>query len=44
MMSQRWEQFRKWASVMGSAPLIALFVFAQKYIIGGIALSGMKAQ
>lgn len=32
------------ASVMGSAPLIALFLVAQKYIIGGIALSGMKAQ
>ncbi len=32
------------ASVLGSAPLIALFLFAQKYIIGGISLSGMKAQ
>jgi len=32
------------ASVMGSAPLIALFLAAQKYIIGGISLSGMKAQ
>ncbi len=32
------------ASVMGSAPLVVLFAFAQKYIIGGIALSGMKAQ
>jgi len=30
------------ASVMGSAPLIVLFLFAQKYLIGGIALSGIK--
>ena len=32
------------ASVLSSAPLIALFLAAQKYIIGGISLSGMKAQ
>ena len=32
------------ASVLGSAPLVVLFLFAQKYIIGGISLSGMKAQ
>jgi len=31
------------ASVMGSAPLIALFAVAQKHIVGGITLSGMKA-
>jgi len=31
------------ASVMGSAPLIVLFLFAQRYLIGGIALSGMKS-
>jgi len=30
------------ASVMGSAPLIVLFLFAQRYLIGGLALSGMK--
>lgn len=31
------------ASVMGSLPLIVLFLFAQRYLIGGIALSGMKS-
>jgi multiple sugar transport system permease protein len=30
------------ASVMGSVPLILLFLMAQRYLIGGIALSGMK--
>lgn len=30
------------ASVMGSAPLVLLFLVAQRYLIGGIALSGMK--
>ncbi|MBM3459188.1 MAG: carbohydrate ABC transporter permease, partial [Armatimonadetes bacterium] len=32
------------AGVMGSAPLIALFYLAQKFLVGGISLSGMKAQ
>ncbi len=32
------------ASVMGSLPLIAMFLLAQRYLIGGISLSGMKAQ
>jgi multiple sugar transport system permease protein len=32
------------ASVMGSAPLIALFYAAQRFLVGGISLSGMKAQ
>ena len=32
------------ASVMGSVPLIAMFLLAQRYLIGGISLSGMKAQ
>lgn len=32
------------ASVMGSLPLIALFLVAQRYIIGGISLSGLKGQ
>lgn len=32
------------ASVMGSAPLIALFYLAQRFLVGGISLSGMKAQ
>ena len=32
------------ASVMGSAPLIALFYAAQRFVVGGISLSGMKAQ
>lgn len=31
------------ASVMASAPLVLLFLIAQKYIVGGITLSGMKA-
>ena len=30
------------ASILASAPLIALFLAAQKYIVGGIALSGLK--
>lgn len=30
------------ASVMGSFPLIVLFLAAQKYLVGGISLSGMK--
>ena len=30
------------ASVMGSAPLIVLFLAAQRYLVGGISLSGMK--
>ncbi len=31
------------AAVMGSAPLVFLFLIAQKYIVGGLTLSGMKA-
>jgi ABC-type glycerol-3-phosphate transport system permease component len=31
------------ASAMGAAPLIALFLVAQRYLVGGISLSGMKA-
>ena len=30
------------ASVMGSVPLILLFLGAQRYLVGGISLSGMK--
>ncbi|HJP29234.1 MAG TPA: carbohydrate ABC transporter permease [Candidatus Latescibacteria bacterium] len=30
------------ASVMGAAPLIVLFLVAQRYLVGGISLSGMK--
>ena len=30
------------ASVMGSVPLIILFLVAQRYLVGGISLSGMK--
>ncbi len=30
------------ASVMGAAPLIVLFLIAQRYLVGGISLSGMK--
>ena len=30
------------ASAMGAAPLIALFLAAQRYLVGGISLSGMK--
>lgn len=30
------------ASVMGAAPLIFLFLLAQRYLVGGISLSGMK--
>ena len=30
------------ASAMGAAPLIALFLLAQRYLVGGISLSGMK--
>jgi len=29
-------------SAMGAAPLIALFLLAQRYLVGGISLSGMK--
>ncbi|KKL20096.1 hypothetical protein LCGC14_2458860, partial [marine sediment metagenome] len=32
------------ASVMGSLPLIALFVLAQRYLVRGISLSGLKGQ
>lgn len=32
------------AGVMGSFPLILLFYAAQKFLVGGISLSGMKAQ
>lgn len=31
------------ASVMGSFPLILLFYLAQRYLVGGISLSGMKS-
>ena len=30
------------ASVMGAAPLIVLFLVAQRYLVGGISLSGLK--
>ena len=30
------------ATVMGSAPLIALFLAGQRHLVGGISLSGMK--
>jgi len=30
------------ASVMGALPLIVLFLVAQRYLVGGISLSGMK--
>ena len=30
------------AGVMGAAPLIVLFLIAQRYLVGGISLSGMK--
>jgi len=30
------------ASAMGAVPLIALFLLAQRYLVGGISLSGMK--
>jgi len=32
------------ASVMGSVPLIALFLFAQRYLVQAISLSGLKGQ
>ncbi len=32
------------ASVLGSGPLILLFYAAQRYLVGGISLSGLKAQ
>ena len=32
------------AAVMGSAPLIMLFLFAQRYLVRGISLSGLKGQ
>jgi multiple sugar transport system permease protein len=41
--SQDWPRVLA-ASVMGSAPLIALFYAAQRFLVGGISLSGMKAQ
>lgn len=31
------------ASVMGATPLIVLFLIAQRYLVGGISFSGMKA-
>ena len=31
------------ASVMGSVPLIVLFLVVQRYLLGGISLSGMKS-
>jgi len=31
------------ASFMGAVPLIVLFLIAQRYLVGGISLSGMKA-
>ena len=30
------------AGVMGAAPLIVLFLIAQRHLVGGISLSGMK--
>ena len=30
------------ASPIGAAPLIALFLLAQRYLVGGISLSGTK--
>ncbi|HZO91150.1 MAG TPA: carbohydrate ABC transporter permease [Chthonomonadaceae bacterium] len=43
------QNFQDWprvlaASVMGSVPLIVLFYAAQRFLVGGISLSGMKAQ
>ncbi|HET6427253.1 MAG TPA: carbohydrate ABC transporter permease [Phycisphaerae bacterium] len=32
------------ASVMGSGPLLLLFLLAQRYLVGGISLSGLKGQ
>jgi multiple sugar transport system permease protein len=32
------------ASVMGSLPLIGLFLVAQRYLVGGISLTGLKGQ
>lgn len=32
------------ASVMGSFPILVLFYAAQRFLVGGISLSGMKAQ
>jgi len=29
---------------MGSLPLICLFLLAQRYLVGGISLSGLKGQ
>ncbi len=41
--SQDWPRVLA-AGVMGSLPLIGLFYAAQRYLVGGISLSGMKAQ
>jgi multiple sugar transport system permease protein len=41
--SQDWPRVLA-ASVMGSFPLILLFYAAQRFLVGGISLSGMKAQ
>ena len=41
--SQDWPRVLA-ASVMGSLPLILLFYAAQRFLVGGISLSGMKAQ
>lgn len=41
--SQDWPRILA-AGVMGSFPLIVLFYAAQRFLIGGISLSGMKAQ
>ena len=30
------------ASTMGSIPLIVMFIIAQRHLVGGISLSGMK--
>ena len=40
--SQDWPRVLA-ASVMGSFPLILLFYLAQRYLVGGISLSGMKS-
>jgi multiple sugar transport system permease protein len=41
--SQDWPRVLA-AGVMGSFPLILLFYAAQRFLVGGISLSGMKAQ
>lgn len=40
--SQDWPRIFA-AGVIGSVPLIALFFIAQRYVVGGISLSGMKS-